>query len=442
MNLRLPASHMVLDAIHSSQTTILMNLATRDVMVWEFRARLQSPYVSGLGSGHPTETGMILDRNSGLPFIPASAVKGVLRLVCALHIAETEPGAVLSVGKDSGQCEVPDSHPLLRRYFGDTDTGGTDSVRGQLVFLDAFPAAVPTIRADILNPHFGKYYAGTQGPLETENPIPVKFLSVAEGIEFVFRCLATPLPSTGRQTVDPLLRPFDDTDEQAVIAMFTRAFNQLGFGGKTSIGYGRFVPTSVRDTAAFMEMIKKDLEEKKQQDRLRRQEEEDRKFPWRKPLREIGEIVDWGMLRQKVLDNKNINIHKSNPEVGAAIKEISLEFRKKNLKKWDVERDQFIAEWLTASETTWEPTSRHDITEKPSVLSIDDQREVDRIKGLKDWGQWKNANLKISDLSLAAADELSKLFAAWKINNKAKSDEKKKAARELSSHLKSTRSKT
>ena len=85
LNLRLPSGKTVLDAIHARQAAVLAGAAMRDVMVWEFRARLQSPYVSGLGSGHPTETGMILDRNSGLPYIPASAVKGVLRLACALH---------------------------------------------------------------------------------------------------------------------------------------------------------------------------------------------------------------------------------------------------------------------------------------------------------------------------------------------------------------------
>lgn len=439
LNLRLPSSQMVLDAIHARQTAVLVTAVIRDVLVWEFRARLKSPYVSGLGSGHPTETGMLLDRNSGLPYIPASAVKGVLRLACALHIAETDPTAVVPSRKDPGQVEVNDDHPLLRRYFGDTDTGRLDGVRGQLVFLDAFPANVPTIRTDIMNPHFGSYYAGKQGPLETENPTPVKFLTVGSGIEFIFRCFASPLPCRDQQPSDLSVCPFDDTDGKVIAAMFTRACTQLGFGGKTSIGYGRFDQPSVRDTAPFLEMIEKDLEAEKERDRLRRQEEEDRKFPWRKSLRELEELADWGMLRQKALDNKDIDTHKSQPEVGAAIKKIALEVRKKNVKKWDAERDQFIAEWLTASGTTWESSSKEVGSRPPISLPPDQQLMVDRIKGLKDWGQWKSANLKISALPIAAAEELSKLFAAWKID-KANNDEKKRVTRELKSHLRMLRS--
>jgi len=441
LNLRLPFSQPVLAAIHARQTAVLATAVTRDVLVWEFRARLKSPYVSGLGSGHPTETGMILDRNSGLPYIPASAVKGVLRLACALHIAETEPGSVVPDRKDSGQVEIRDDHPVLCRYFGDTDTGKPDGVRGQLVFLDAFPANVPTIRPDIMNPHFGSYYAGKQGPLETENPIPVKFLTVAAGTEFIFRCFVSPVPGNDQAAPDSLLRPFDVTDIRTVAALFTRACTQLGFGGKTSIGYGRFDQPSVRDTAAFLEMIEKDLEAEKERDRLRRLEEEDRKFPWRKSLRELGEIADWGMLRQKALDNKVIDTHKSQPEVGVAIKEIALEVRKKNAKKWDAERDQFIAEWLTASGTAWGPSSKEVGPRPPISLPLDQQLTVDRIKGLKDWGQWKSASLKISALPLAAAEELSRLFSAWKID-KANNGEKKRVARELKSHLKTLRANT
>ena len=241
INHRLSSIKPVLDNIHTRQTAILKTVADRGVMVWEFRARLVSPYVSGLGSGHPTETGMILDRNSGLPYIPASAIKGVLRMACALQIAESEPGVVVQNKRDPNHLEVPDDHANLRRYFGDTDTGKADSVRGQLVFLDSFPTGTPTIRTDIMNPHFGKYYAGDQGPLETENPIPVKFLTVAPETEFVFRCFASPSPGQRQASQNSeVFRPFDARDEKTVTAMFTRALNQLGFGAKTAVGYGRF----------------------------------------------------------------------------------------------------------------------------------------------------------------------------------------------------------
>lgn len=263
INKRLASNGDALNRIHSRQSEILKTTALQGGMVWELTAVLQSPFVSGLGSGHPTETGFILDRNTGLPCIPASAIKGVLRLACGLHIADSEPKAVKE--KEDGQFEIPDTHPLFRRYFGDTDTGKKDSVRGQIAFLDAFPAALPQdgrlFKTDIMNPHFGKYYAGEQEPLETESPIPVKFLAVKEGTAFVFRCLALPLPERDpNAAAADVFRPFDGEDEQTLQALFEIAFTQLGFGGKTSVGYGRFDKPVAKTSEAFKEEEKHRVE--------------------------------------------------------------------------------------------------------------------------------------------------------------------------------------
>ena len=126
INKRLASNADVLNRIHERQTEILKTTALQGGMVWELTATLSSPFVSGLGSGHPTETGFILDRNTGLPCIPASAIKGVLRLACGLHIEQTEPDSVKEQrdknGQSTGQWEIPDTHPLFRRYFGDIDT--------------------------------------------------------------------------------------------------------------------------------------------------------------------------------------------------------------------------------------------------------------------------------------------------------------------------------
>lgn len=193
-------------------------------------AKTISPFITGLGSGHPTEKGMILDRNIGVPYLPASSIKGVMRLAYALNIA-------------NGRSEVPDSD--LEKYFGTTDELGrkrkaelkdgeeAKNKRGQLIFLDAYP--YPTketyLKMDIMNPHYGSYYqgGGKEQPVETENPIPIKFLAVKEGSEFNFYCLFRPLETDNAEEI-----------ESDVKKMFDTAFKTLGFGGKTAIGYGRF----------------------------------------------------------------------------------------------------------------------------------------------------------------------------------------------------------
>jgi CRISPR-associated protein Cmr6 len=209
-----------LAAIHKRQGRWLDSIREDGAVTISLKARLVSPFISGLGSGHPNETGMILDRNTGCPFLPASSVKGVLRLAYAVNLAAKDPSLIKQEGEHKGEI---DDHEL-RKYFGDTDT------RGQLCFLDAYPLDTPDITTDIMNPHYGKYYMQTEPryPVETESPVPVKFLAVESGCEFVFRLFILPPASLA------------DSDIAEIHAMFTTAFSRIGFGGKTAIGYGRF----------------------------------------------------------------------------------------------------------------------------------------------------------------------------------------------------------
>ncbi len=196
------------------QENYLKSLKDLGVETFSFRVVTSSPFVTGLGSGHPTETGMILDRNLGVPYIPASSIKGVLRLAHAINIA-------------NGRSEVPDSE--LEKYFGTADTKKEKQYKGQLIFLDAYPVGNVELKVDIMNPHYTKYYDGTnKQPVETESPVPIKFLTVKEGTEFIFHCAFIPLNQE------------DKCDKKEIEDMFKTAFAKVGFGGKTSIGYGRF----------------------------------------------------------------------------------------------------------------------------------------------------------------------------------------------------------
>lgn len=206
------------------QKTYITELNSQGVKTWEIEAKTTSPFITGLGSGHPTETGMILDRNIGVPYITASSIKGVLRLSHAINCAD-----------ENGN--VDENNDCIVKYFG--TTGDVKEVkRGQLIILDAYPDSerVLKLKLDIMNPHFGTYYSGvgTKQPVETETPKPIKFLAVKEGITFIFRCAFIPLGN----------KILSEDDQQKiqndVDAMFETAFETVGFGGKTAIGYGRF----------------------------------------------------------------------------------------------------------------------------------------------------------------------------------------------------------
>ncbi len=220
----------------------------------EITARLTSPFISGLGAGHPYETGLILDRNTGIPYIPATGIKGVMRLAHALNLAEKDKNVkkgIISKGvfkKDQNGHEwnVDDAAATLQKYFGFMqDKDGEESVRGQLVFLDAFPEELPVLKLDIMNPHYRTYYShgekkGNPGPIETENPNPIKFISVEPGCCFVFRAFVLPLSEPKDLKRNLPERTFNEKDRDNVIEMFATAFERIGLGGKTSIGYGRF----------------------------------------------------------------------------------------------------------------------------------------------------------------------------------------------------------
>jgi len=268
---------LALDRLHRNQLELLMDICNKGGFFLEFKAKLISPFISGLGATHPTETGMILDRNTGLPYLPASGIKGVMRLACALILAEQDPNRVKpGENEESGQWVINDREPLLRKYFGDTATDAKDGVRGQLVFLDAFPVQVPELRPDIMNPHYQTYYQGInnpnfRGPVDDEDPIPVKFLTVKQGTEFFFRIFALPLAEGS-----VVERDFGDTDRNFLIEVMRKAMTELGMGAKTSVGYGHFAQLEENSAAIRRKIVQeKERKEKEQQEaKLKEAQEE------------------------------------------------------------------------------------------------------------------------------------------------------------------------
>ena len=203
------------------QKSYMNFLKSQGIQTFSITAKTVSPFITGLGSGHPTETGMILDRNIGIPYIPASSVKGVLRLAHAVNIAD-------------GRTEIPESE--LEKYFGTSDQKQKNKYKGELIVFDAYPAEVPYLKVDIMNPHYSNYYSGKGNvqPMETESPNPIKFLAVQQGAKFVFNYAFIPLKN------DEKCFALSETEIKEIESMFSTAFEKVGFGGKTSIGYGRF----------------------------------------------------------------------------------------------------------------------------------------------------------------------------------------------------------
>lgn len=175
--------------------------------------------VAGLGRKGPLEVGFTFHRY-GFPILPGSSVKGVAR-ACAWLVEgrrETDPDFLAIFGRapEKGEAE------------GVAQSGGA-------VFFDAIPRQVPKLQLDVMNPHYPDYYGDKNGrvaPTDSQNPIPVYFLTVAPNTEFRF--------AVGwRGALNEEARRLRALAQEWLI----KGLTELGAGAKTSAGYGYFVPT-------------------------------------------------------------------------------------------------------------------------------------------------------------------------------------------------------
>jgi CRISPR-associated protein Cmr6 len=203
---------------------------------------LASPLVLGLGLEHPSEKGFRFDWTLGLPVIPASGIKGVVRLAWLVEELNRQPDqeAALRFADGVKNDNLP---PAGRSLFG--AGGEKDAVRGQVIFLDAYPQAVPRLKAEIMNCHYPDYLnKASRGPTEDQRPNPQKFWAVdpllpdRRPLAFVFRLLLSPEVSQAAGIKEGLLQAFE------------QALAEHGLGAKTAVGHGRFRRPALDSTAA------------------------------------------------------------------------------------------------------------------------------------------------------------------------------------------------
>lgn len=181
--------------------------------------RTDSRLVTGLGSGGPLEVGFRFNR-LGIPVLPGSGVKGVARAY-----------AELVEGRDEGD-------PDFLAVFGRAPRAGESqevAQAGHLVFFDAIPVEGLELALDVMTPHYPDYYQRRETPpTPWQNPVPITFLTVAPGATFAF---AVGL-RLGVTDADHRLRALAET-------WLRHGLAELGFGAKTTSGYGRFVGVAV-----------------------------------------------------------------------------------------------------------------------------------------------------------------------------------------------------
>ena len=211
---------------------------------------LQGRLIVNLSDSLIQNAGICLDRNTGLPYIPGSAVKGVARHVALARLRNGE-WSIKDFMKVFGSSEADfKAKGELEKYAGSVPAEER-TLRGGVDFLSARPITEPTIVVDISNVHYPEYYrSGRSGDLQKESPKPNTFPAVEKGVRYAFCIVAN-----GMGTVDDKL--FSKAREVLV-----EAITISGIGAKTGAGYGWF--KDVTDEVDAEEKRKADAEKAKQ----------------------------------------------------------------------------------------------------------------------------------------------------------------------------------
>lgn len=203
-------------------------------------ARATAPFTTGLGIAHPLENGFSFLSPYGLPYLPGSGIKGVLRqAVRELASGDWRDAEGWPQPTDfpwPGGGENTPTLTLLDVLFGrESNAGDGDHFRGVLTVWDAIPRLKNHhLKVDIMTPHHQGYFQKGEPPHENDSPLPIQFLTLAPGTGFTFyvQCDTHRLAR-----VSPALT--EDNNWQTLLeAAFQHAFEWLGFGGKTAVGYG------------------------------------------------------------------------------------------------------------------------------------------------------------------------------------------------------------
>jgi CRISPR-associated protein Cmr6 len=208
----------------------------------------------GLGNSSIYETSITLHHIYGFPYIPASAIKGVLRNFVIneffqLSKEELKVTKKEDIGTKKEQKALKTSVEFCR-IFGCPDKnarknseGKATSWIGDVIFFDSFPTQAPNIEMDIMTVHYPKYYGeGTQPPADWQNPNPIPFLTVKDNpkknkynkFQFIIGL------RKGVKNDEIVLGDEKGTILSVASALLFEALTQHGIGAKTAIGYGYF----------------------------------------------------------------------------------------------------------------------------------------------------------------------------------------------------------
>jgi len=243
-------SHVNCSFIKKSIELIKNSLANH-LIVCDKSLIADTPLICGLGAAHVLETALTLHHIWGVPYIPGSSLKGVCRQVAFWELVE---------GKSIPENELEN---FQKKFYGELAIDneeilvyqllfGAQDFKGLLLFLDAYPECnnEKIFKLDIMNPHYSKYYGDSTGetpPGDWENPTPIFFLTVKEGVKFRFVVLfdnwrwekiKVNITTNVADKIDMIAKGKEN--KKLFELILKQALSYYGVGSKTRLGYGSF----------------------------------------------------------------------------------------------------------------------------------------------------------------------------------------------------------
>lgn len=217
-------------------------------------ATATAPFTTGLGNEHPLENGFAFLTPYGLPYLAGSGVKGVLRQA-ARELASGQWGdhgwsdnKRYAIRVDGKLVDLS----MLDALFGlESNDGDKHHVRGALCFWDAIPQ-IPgdRLHVEVMTPHQSHYYqqkkdrktGDSVSPHDSGQPTPICFLTLPPQTRFVFhvQCDLAHLKRLAPELAE------NQQWQKLMEAAFEHAFEWLGFGAKTAVGYGAMLSEQQR----------------------------------------------------------------------------------------------------------------------------------------------------------------------------------------------------
>lgn len=235
-------------------------LLESDIHFTILRGKLERGILPGFGAAHVNETSVTIHHTYGMPYIPSSSVKGVVRRWFINEYLEGKEAHLLAEDKD-----VPThlkEHVSIGKLFF-----GAEAQRGIGQFYDVYLHENCYLRPNMQVSLFRDYYNARTNEMASDTMGTIPFANFYEvNVDH----------ANVTVSISPLAKTTHDckTLLQILENWTSNALQQLGVGGKTATGFGRFSDMK-NVTDEMTDGMRKEIE---RAERRRKQIEEEKRI--------------------------------------------------------------------------------------------------------------------------------------------------------------------